>query len=133
MLYPVSNDKREVYNFNGVWEYALVADDYIPAQKHFATRPMAVPASYNEIVTDIESKEYAGKVLYERSFSLPQRGDRLYRLRIGAASHKCDVYLNGEKIGSGINGFYPVDLPLEKLQKNNRLSVVIDEALRLEW
>ena len=57
---------------------------------------------------------------------MPIRQGMQYFLRIGATSHKCEVYLNGEWIGNGFNGFYPLDFPLENLQANNRLSVVID-------
>ena len=129
MLYPKMNDKRDAYSLNGVWEYAFVAEDYEPIKRHLNTKPMAVPASYNDIVTDMKTREYSGKVLYEKEFSVPKREGRIYRLRIGDASHKCAVYLNGEKIGEGINGFYPVDLPLKNLQAKNRLSVVIDNRL----
>ncbi len=128
MLYPQSNSFRDVYNLNGVWRFCPVEDDFIPTVPSHG-QPMAVPASYNDIVTDKALRDYVGKVLYERQFSLPVREDRIYRLRIGAASHRCDVYLNGKKIGRGINGFYPIDLPLEDLQADNRLSVVIDNRL----
>ncbi len=129
MLYPKSNRFRDAYNLNGVWNYAFVDDDYVATSVCHTTKPMAVPASYNEILTDINDKEYCGKVLYERNFSVPVRDDKIYRLRIGATSHKCEVYLNGKNIGHGINGFYPIDLPLENLQNNNRLSIVIDNRL----
>lgn len=129
MLYPKMNDKRDVYCLNGVWNYCFVADDYVPTTKNLKTKPMAVPASYNDIVTDMETREYSGKVLYEKEFAVPKRAGCLYRLRIGDASHKCEVYLNGKKIGEGINGFYPVDLPLDELKENNLLSVVIDNRL----
>lgn len=62
MLYPKSNEKRELYNLNGVWEYCFVNDDYIPKFRASGTKPMAVPSSYNEIVTGINEKEYCGKV-----------------------------------------------------------------------
>lgn len=129
MLYPKMNGCRDVYSLNGVWNYAFVEENYQPTAAKTDCNPMAVPASYNEIVTDIKTKEYSGKVLYEREFAIPKRADRIYRLRIGSASHKCEVYLNGEKVGAGINGFYPVDVPLDNLKENNRLSVIIDNRL----
>lgn len=129
MLYPKSSKSRDVYNLNGVWEYRFVGDGYLPIEKAKNTKPMAVPSSFNDIVTDIKEKEYSGNVLFEREFSLPIRAEVNYRLRLGATSHKCEVYLNGEKIGSGINGFYPIDLPLENLKGTNRLSVIIDNRL----
>ena len=129
MLYPQSNKFRSTTSLNGIWNYKLVEDDYIPLNKAEKTFPMAVPASINDIVTDKRIAEYVGKVLFETEFSLPQEKDKNYRLRIGSASHKCEIYLNGAKIGDGINGHLPIDLPLENLKDENRLSVIIDNRL----
>ena len=129
MLYPQSNKFRSTTCLNGIWGYKLVNDDYIPVKKAVDTHPMAVPASINDIVTDKRIAEYVGKVLFETQFSLPQDKSKNYRLRIGSASHKCEVYLNGEKIGVGINGHLPVDLPLENIKDENRLSVIVDNRL----
>ena len=132
MLYPKSNVYRDVYNLNGVWKYKIVADDYAPIFPIADFSYAAVPASINEITTDGATKSHVGKFLFEQEFSLPLRTDCEYRLRIGAPSHRCEVYLNGEWIGSGINGYFPVDLPLSALQAKNRLSVVIDNRLTFE-
>lgn len=132
MLYPKSNKYRDVYNLNGVWNYKTVENDYIPYEKATGTALMAVPASCNDIVTDKAVKDYVGKFLFETVFSIPVRNGRQYRLRVGATSHKCEVYLNGEKIGDGINGYYPIDFPLDNLQEENRLSIVIDNRLTFQ-
>ncbi len=129
MLYPRMNLYRDVHSLNGIWNFKTVEDTYIPMEAGKNVISMPVPASFNEIVTDRKTRDHVGKVLYETDFSIPLREDRLYRLRIGAASHKCEVWLNGKKIGEGINGYYPIDLPLENLQAENRLSVVIDNRL----
>ena len=132
MLYPKMNVCRDVYNLNGVWAFRPVSEDYVPADPTIDCMPMAVPASMNEIVVDKNLRNYTGKVLYERYFSVPFRAEKVYRLRIGATSHKCEVYLNGKRIGEGSSGFYPIDLPLSQLQKKNRLSVVIDNRLNFQ-
>ena len=83
MLYPKSNKYRTVYNLNGVWKFKTVEENYLPTYKATATSPMAVPASYNEIVTERAVKEHVGKVLYETTFSIPVNAEMVYRLRIG--------------------------------------------------
>lgn len=132
MLYPRTNKCRDVYNLNGIWDFAIVQDGYHPNDACTFATPMAVPASFNELVTEREAREHVGLVLYETNFSLPLREGYIYRLRIGATSHKCKVYLNGELIGSGINGYYPIDLPLENLLEENRLSIMIDNRLTFQ-
>ena len=129
MLYPQMNEKREVYALNGIWNFACVDEEYIPTEKCQNAMRMAVPASMNEIVTDKRLRDHVGKVLYEREFSFPVSPDKRYRLRIGSVSHKCEVYCNGKKIGDGFNGHYPIDLPLDEISGDNRLSIVIDNRL----
>ena len=132
MLYPKSNNCRDLYNLNGIWQFKVVEEGYVPTLPITNGSLMAVPASYNDIVTERAIKEHIGLVLYETAFSIPVRQNTLYRLRIGAASHKCKVYLNGEIIGEGINGYFPIDLSLENLKEENRLSVVIDNRLTFQ-
>lgn len=87
MLYPKTNKYREVFSLNGIWTFKTVADDYEPTLECFGGSPMAVPASFNDIVTDKAVKDHEGKVLYETFFSVPLSAAKLYRLRIGATSH----------------------------------------------
>ena len=132
MLYPKMNKYREVFSLNGIWRFKTVEDGYNPSNECIDGQLMPVPASMNEIVTDKKIKDHEGKVLYEKNFSLPVYEDKEYRLRIGATSHKSEVYLNGEKIGLGINGYYPIDLPLNDLKEENRLSILIDNRLTFD-
>ena len=132
MIYPKSNEYRSVFNLNGIWRFQTLNEDYDPCHSLQDYIPMAVPASMNELVTDIGIQSHVGRVVYETSFSIPLDVNMEYRLRIGATSHKCKVYLNGFQIGEGINGFLPIDLALENIQKDNRLSIVIDNRLSPE-
>ncbi|MBE6632747.1 MAG: beta-glucuronidase [Ruminococcaceae bacterium] len=129
MLYPQSNRYRWVTNLNGIWRFEAVGDSYSPATPLQGGGLTAVPASMNELVTDPSISNHVGRVVYEREFSIPQLPECEYRLRLGAVSHRCEVFLNGEKLGEGINGYDPVDLQLEKLSEKNRLTVVIDNRL----
>ncbi len=132
MLYPQSNRARWVTNLNGIWKFAAIKGEYDPQAPLQEGGLTAVPASMNELVTDPILQSHVGEVVYEREFSLPLSANAEYRLRIGAASHRCRVYLNGEWIGEGINGYDPVDLPLKALLPKSRLAVVIDNRLTNE-
>lgn len=129
MLYVQSNSFRHVTNLNGIWEFKTVDDGYVPLEKAENTCPMPLPASMNDVVTDSSIRDYVGKVLYETEFSIPVCAKKVYRLRIGATSHKCDIFLNGKKIGVGITGYLPIDLSLTHLCERNRLSIIIDNRL----
>ncbi len=132
MLYPKLNEKRELYNLNGLFRYREVADDYQPTSPAEGTRPIAVPASMNEQMTEHEHREYVGKVLYEKNFAIPVCDKCEYRLRIGATGHRAEIFLNGEKIGDNDNGFLPFDVEIFPVAGENRLTVIIDNRLTFE-
>ena len=129
MLKVQTNICRSAVNINGIWRFKTVDDGFLPVEPLKDYRLMAVPASMNDIVTEIDLREYVGKVAYETQFSCPVEKDREYRLRIGATSHKCRVYLNGEYIGGSDAAFLPIDLLLPELKGIKRLTVVIDNRL----
>lgn len=129
MLKVQTNICRSTVNINGIWRFKTVDDGFLPVEPLKDYRLMPVPASMNDIVTEIDLREYVGKVAYETQFSCPVEKDREYRLRIGATSHKCRVYLNGEYIGGSDAAFLPIDLLLPELKGINRLTVVIDNRL----
>lgn len=129
MLKVQTNICRSAVNINGIWRFKTVDDGFLPVEPLKDYRLMPVPASMNDIVTEIDLREYVGKVAYETQFSCPVEKDREYRLRIGATSHKCRVYLNGEYIGGSDAAFLPIDLLLPELKGINRLTVIIDNRL----
>ena len=129
MLKVQTNVCRSAVNINGIWRFKTVDDGFLPVEPLKDYRLMPVPASMNDIVTEIDLREYVGKVAYETQFSCPLEKDREYRLRIGATSHKCRVYLNGVYIGGSDAAFLPIDLLLPELKEINRLTVVIDNRL----
>ncbi len=129
MLKVQTNVCRSAVNINGIWRFKTVDDGFLPVEPLKDYRLMPVPASMNDIVTEIDLREYVGKVAYETQFSYPVEKGREYRLRIGATSHKCRVYLNGVYIGGSDAAFLPIDLLLPELKEINRLTVVIDNRL----
>lgn len=129
MLKVQTNICRSAVNINGIWRFKTVDDGFLPVEPLKDYRLMPVPASMNDVATEIDLREYVGKVAYETQFSCPLEKDREYRLRIGATSHKCRVYLNGEYIGGSDAAFLPIDLLLPELKGINRLTVVIDNRL----
>lgn len=129
MLKVQTNVCRSAVNIDGIWRFKTVDDGFLPVEPLKEYRLMPVPASFNDVVTDYALREYVGKVAYETQFSCPVENGREYRVRIGAASHRCEVYLNGEYIGGSESAFLPVDLCLPTLKECNRLTVVIDNRL----
>ena len=79
MLYPVDNELRDVRNLNGTWDFRVDFDNLGFDERWYDTRlsdamPMAVPASYNDLVTDEKIRDHVGWVWYQRSIIVPTHG-----------------------------------------------------------
>ncbi len=74
MLYPQQNDKRDVLDLSGLWDFRLDPQELGERDKWFndalGFRTIAVPASWNEQFQD--TRDYLGKAWYKREFYVPQ-------------------------------------------------------------
>lgn len=136
MLYPITNQWRTVIKLDGLWQMNIVSDDYQPVSPIESPILMAVPASYQDLVVDQDIRNHVGLLCYERMIQIPEslKKDEIH-LRIGAAPHETNVYIDGVWIGKHQGGFLPHDLIISsKLIKNqgNRLSIVIDNRVTFE-
>ena len=132
MLFPIQNQKRLKMNLNGIWNFSLVEEYYEPNFPLEDYILMAVPSSYNDLVTDKKIANHVGLVCYEKMIDIPKMiVNEELRIRIGAATHKVSVYFNGAKIGYHNGGFLPIDLLISKelIDDHNRLSIVLDNRL----
>lgn len=142
MLYPIENKVREVKNLNGIWNFKVDTDNVGFSEKWYETpltdtMPMAVPASYNDVVTDEKIKEHVGYVWYERSFVIPNswNNERMV-IRFGSATHHAVVWLDGQEIVQHKGGFLPFEADITELIENSnleqhRLTVALSNVL--DW
>ncbi|MFA5007515.1 MAG: beta-glucuronidase [Candidatus Izemoplasmatales bacterium] len=132
MLHPTTNKRRVAINLNGIWDFAVVADDHdAKAPLPFPT-PIGVPSSYGEVFPDAMVRDHVGKVCYERRISVPAIPDVEWRLWFGAAAHRAEVYAEGILLGRHDGGFLPFEVRLPEdlaLTGSFRLSVVLDNRL----
>ena len=136
MLYPRLNEARAVIDLSGIWDFRL-ADESEPEESKMGKRlteplPIAVPASYNDQYAGEAFRDHYGWVLYQRPLSVPSGllNERLV-LRFGAVTQKAKVYLNGTLLCSHKGGFLPFEVELDtaSLQKENRLTVAVDNRV----
>ena len=135
MLYPIQNQKRLTMSLNGIWNFSIVDEYYEPRFLLKDSILMAVPSSYNDLVVDKAVANHVGLVCYEKIIEVPKIiSNEELRIRIGAATHKTSVYINGVKIGDHNGGFLPIDLmiPFEMIDDTLRLSIVLDNRLDYE-
>ncbi|MCR5737405.1 MAG: beta-glucuronidase [Eubacterium sp.] len=142
MLYPIENKVREVKNLSGIWKFKLDEKNVGMEEKWFEAPledwiPMAVPASYNDLLTDSNCKEHVGYVWYEKEFIIPNSWDgKRIVLRFGSATHHAYVYVDGKQVAYHKGGFLPFEVDITEMMEkstleNHRLTVALSNVL--DW
>lgn len=137
MLYPIENRVREVKNLNGIWKFKIDRENKgieegwqnMPLEDAV---PMAVPASYNDLMTDASDKEHVGYVWYEREITIPDSwAYKRIVLRFGSAAHHVICWLDGQEIIRHKGGFLPFEADITEILEAQRAVGTVPEEHRL--
>lgn len=138
MLYPIENRVREVKNLEGIWNFKIDRNNIGIEEKWYEaplkeTVPMAVPSSFNDLMTEAKDREHVGYVWYETSFVIPESwsGKRIV-LRFGSATHHAVCWLNGQEIIRHKGGFLPFEADItELIEQEEAAKKPVENAYRL--
>jgi beta-glucuronidase len=115
MLKPQTTRTREVQNLDGLWGFKVdfQNEGFTKgwAEKAFGTKlQAAVPASYNELFTDLAIREHSGWVWYQRTVRVPRgwSSDRIF-VRADSATHEGVIFVNGKEVVRHLGGYMPFD------------------------
>lgn len=140
MLYPIENRVREVKSLDGIWNFKVDKNNCGMEENWQAsplrdTIPMAVPASYNDLLT--EDRDHVGYVWYETRFTVPAGWDgKRIVLRFGSAAHHAVCWLDGQEILRHKGGFLPFEADITEIveaapETEFRLTVSLSNIL--DW
>ena len=134
MLYPILTETRTVQPLNGIWKFMVDTEEKpVDVQKPLPTRrTMAVPGSFNDQGVTRDIRMHCGFVWYEREFTVARNLlDQRIMLRIDAATHEADVYVNGEFLMHHKGGFLPFEGEINSLIRpgKNRLTIRVSNLL----
>ncbi|WP_234982438.1 beta-glucuronidase [Limosilactobacillus caccae] len=132
MLYPEQTATRTLADLTGLWKFKIEDGHVDPAKPLRGYEWMAVPASYNDQVTDLGKRNRVGYFWYETNFSVPV--DQLKKrnvLRFGSVTQNAEVFLNGQEVGKHIGGFTPFEFEVNKYLKagDNNLKIRLNNLL----
>jgi beta-glucuronidase len=138
VLYPIQNQVRNKLDISGIWDFRTDPDGVGEAGGWAngleASRPMAVPGSWNEQYDDLFG--YLDLAWYVKKVYVPScwRGQRIF-IRVGSAVYLGTVYLNGVKIGSHEGGHLPFAFEITdqvKWDEENVLANRVENVLKPE-
>lgn len=141
MLAPRDTPSRERRRLDGLWAFAF---DHAGAGRAGAwwrgplpgARPMAVPSSFNDLVTEAREREYVGDVWYQREFRVPAGwSGRRVVLRFDAVTHRGTVWVGDEPVADHAGGFTPFEADVTALTtpgETFRVTVCVNNELTME-
>lgn len=132
MLFPLETQTRECKSLDGIWRLCFDAERrgvearYFDEFPHARAIEIAVPGSINEQVVQREQHLNLDWVWYQTAFRVPATwwGHRVF-LRIGAATYRADVYVNGQLLGSHEGGYTPFELELTGVAKPGEVNQLV--------
>jgi len=138
MLRPIETESRERLSLNGIWRFTADAAGRGHADRWWtaplpASRPMPVPASYNDIYPDAALRDHVGDAWYQTTLRAPAAwsGNRIV-LRFDAATHRATVWLDDTEIVTHDGGYLPFEADITGLVRpgaTHRLTVCVNNEL----
>jgi len=107
---PVDDTTR---NFNKDWQFArdidtTVTDAYFEKNSQVQWEEISLPHTAHIEPLVIKDQQWQGTAFYRKFFNVaPEDSGKHIALKFGAAMHKADVYLNGEKLTTHKGGYLP--------------------------
>jgi beta-glucuronidase len=138
VLYPIQNQVRNKLDISGIWDFRTDPDGVGEAGGWAngleASRPMAVPGSWNEQYLDLFG--YLELAWYVKETYIPQswQGERVF-IRVGSANYFGTVYVNGIKVGSHEGGHLPFAFEITdkiKWDEENVVAISVENTLKPE-
>ena len=141
MLRPQDTATRERKNLDGLWDFRIDRDGVGRDQNWQAgplpvSRPMAVPASFNDLVLDKADREHFGDVWYATTARVPRgwAGQRI-SLYVESATHRATVWVDGVEVGSHEGGYLPFELDLTEVVtpgSEARITICVNNTLSFQ-
>lgn len=135
--YPRPQMVREKWhNLNGLWQYAVTGADAKTAPEKFDGQilvPFPIESSLSGVMRRVDAKQ---KLWYARTFKAPELNGGRLLLHFGAVDWKCEVFVNGKRVGEHTGGYDPFSFDVTDALKagdEQRLSVVVHDPTDANW
>ena len=141
MLRPTDTATRERKSLVGLWRFQLDDAGEGRSARWFGgplpdARAMAVPASFNDILTDAAVRDYFGDVWYQTTVRVPRGWDGLrIVLHFESATHRATVWVDETEVVSHEGGYTPFEADVTdhvRAGEEARITVVVNNTLSFQ-
>lgn len=141
MLRPQDTLTRERKDLSGLWDFRLDTDGVGHDQRWYAgpltdARRMAVPASFNDLVTDHETRDFFGDLWYQTTVRVPRGWDGTrIALYLESATHRATVWVGETEVASHEGGYLPFEADLTdhvEAGEEVRVTVCVNNTLSFQ-
>ncbi|CAB3370111.1 Hypothetical predicted protein [Cloeon dipterum] len=156
LLYPQNSPTREMRSLDGSWNFRLspksqpnlgTIEKWFSCErdddKGFSEKSdvfvMPVPASFNDITTSAELRDFVGVAWYQRSFEVPSAwmegggniSTRRVSVRFGGVHYYAQVWINGDLVVEHEGGHLPFEAEISKnlRRTGNCITVAVNNTL----
>jgi len=140
MLAPRDSRSRECRRLDGLWRFSFDHGGEGTVGRWWQrplrdAREIAVPASYNDLVTDPAEREHVGDVWYQRDVLVPASwpGSRIV-VRCDAATHRGTVWIGDVEVADHAGGYTPFEADVTQHVQGGesfRITIRINNELTL--
>jgi beta-glucuronidase len=141
MLPPRDTISRDCRRLDGLWAFAFDHGGEGRARHWWsgvlpASRPMPVPSSYNDLVTEAFERDHVGEVWYQREVLIPTTwsGERVV-LRCDAVTHSGTVWVDDAQVASHVGGYTPFEVDVTDCVtpgRSVRITICVDNRLAMD-
>ena len=140
MLRPIDTPTRDRRCLDGLWSFRFDPDDAGIDGRWYAAplvdaRQMAVPASYNDVFTELTEREYVGAVWYQTEVRVPAgwAGERVV-LYFESVTHTATVFVGDVEVVHHGGGYLPFEADItDHVTAGDSVRVTVRVDNRLSW
>ncbi len=140
MLRPIESSTRDRKRLDGLWSFRFDPDDVGQGERWYAApledaRQMAVPASYNDVFTDLASREFVGAVWYQTEVRVAAgTGEQKVVLYFESVTHVATVFVGDTEVAHHVGGYLPFEADIgDHVRPGETVRVTVRVDNRLTW